>query len=62
MWKEIGPGTRKEELLLNQEERNRVFLLRTFLGDMPPEESLTFLIKHMKKTKTNREFFQLMTQ
>jgi transcription termination factor Rho len=55
-------GTRKEELLLDQEERNRVFLLRTFLGDMPPEESITFLIKQMKKTKTNKEFFQLMTQ
>ena len=55
-------GTRKEELLLNQEERNRVFLLRTFLGDMPSEESITFLIKQMKKSKTNREFFQLMTQ
>jgi len=55
-------GTRKEELLLDQEERNRVFLLRTFLGDMPAEESITFLIKQMKKTKTNKEFFQLMTQ
>jgi transcription termination factor Rho len=58
----LKSGTRKEELLLDQEERNRVFLLRTFLGDMPAEESITFLIKQMKKTKTNRDFFQLMTQ
>ncbi len=58
----LKSGTRKEELLLDQEERNRVFLLRTFLGDMPAEESITFLIKQMKKSKTNREFFQLMTQ
>ena len=55
-------GTRKEELLLDEEERNRVFLLRTFLGDMPSEESIVFLIKHMKKTKTNKDFFLLMTQ
>ncbi len=55
-------GTRKEELLLNQEERNRVFLLRTFLGDMPAEEQITFLLRQMKKSKTNKEFFQLMTQ
>jgi transcription termination factor Rho len=55
-------GTRKEELLLNDEEKNRVFLLRTFLGDMPSEESITFLLKQMKKTKTNKDFFQLMTQ
>src|SRR5574339_983083 len=40
-------GTRREELLLDQEERNRVYLLRTFLGDMPSEESITFLIKQM---------------
>jgi transcription termination factor Rho len=39
-----------------------VYLLRTFLGDMPSEESITFLIKQMKKTKNNKEFFQLMTQ
>jgi transcription termination factor Rho len=43
----LKSGTRKEELLLDQEERNRVFLLRTFLGDMPAEESITFLIKQM---------------
>jgi transcription termination factor Rho len=55
-------GTRKEELLLDQEERNRVFLLRTFLADMPAEEQMTFLLRQMKKAKTNREFFQLMQQ
>ena len=55
-------GTRREELLFDQEERNRVFLLRTFLGDMPEEEAIAFLIKQMQRTKTNKEFFTLMTQ
>jgi transcription termination factor Rho len=55
-------GTRREELLLSQEERNRIFLLRTVLADMPAEEAMTFLIKQMKKTKTNKDFFELMTQ
>jgi transcription termination factor Rho len=55
-------GTRREELLLNQEERNRVFLLRTFLADMPSEEAMVFLLKQMKKSKTNKAFFDLMTQ
>ncbi len=55
-------GTRREELLLNQEEQNRVFLLRTFLADMPPEDSIAFLIKQIQRSKTNREFFTLMTQ
>jgi transcription termination factor Rho len=55
-------GTRREELLFNQEERNRVFLLRTFLGDMPEEDAIAFLIKQMQRTKTNKDFFALMTQ
>jgi transcription termination factor Rho len=61
---DINPsGTRHEELLLDQEERNRVFLLRSFfLADMAPEDAMLFLIKQMQRTKTNREFFQLMQQ
>jgi transcription termination factor Rho len=55
-------GTRREEKLLTQEEQNRVYLLRTCLGDMPPEEAITFLIKQMKKTKTNTEFFRMMVE
>jgi transcription termination factor Rho len=55
-------GTRREELLLTEAERNRVYLLRTFLADMPEEESIAFLIKQMNRSKTNREFFQLMAQ
>jgi transcription termination factor Rho len=55
-------GTRKEELLLTQEEINRVFLLRNFLGDMPPDESITFLLKQLARTKNNKEFFVLMAQ
>jgi transcription termination factor Rho len=53
-------GTRKEELLLTQEELNRVFLLRSFLGDMPEVEAIEFLLKQMSRSKNNREFFQQM--
>jgi len=55
-------GTRREELLLDQEERNRVYLLRTFLADMQPEDAMAFLLKQMQRSKTNKEFFQLMAQ
>jgi len=55
-------GTRKEELLLTDEERNRVFLLRNFLGDMPEIEGIEFLLKQMSRSKNNREFFQQMVQ
>jgi transcription termination factor Rho len=47
---------------LTDEERNRVFLLRNFLGDMPEVEALEFLLKQMSRSKNNREFFQQMVQ
>ena len=55
-------GTRKEELLLDQAELNRVYLLRNFLGDMPSDEAITFLLKRMQDSKNNREFFVRMAQ
>jgi transcription termination factor Rho len=55
-------GTRREELLLDREEMNRVYLLRTFLGDMPSDEAIIFLIKQLQRSKTNREFFVQMAQ
>ena len=55
-------GTRKEELLLNETELNRVYLLRNFLADMPPEEAIEFLLARMARTETNQEFLDSMTQ
>jgi transcription termination factor Rho len=55
-------GTRKEELLLDREEMNRVYLLRQFLGDMPSDEAIIFLTKQLQRSKTNREFFVQMAQ
>jgi len=55
-------GTRKEELLFTQEELNRVYLLRNFLGDMPEVEAIEFLLKQMSRSKNNKEFFQQMVQ
>ena len=55
-------GTRKEELLLDKDELNRVYLLRNFLADMPSVEAMEFLLERMKRTKTNKEFFATMAQ
>src|SRR5207253_9543212 len=55
-------STRKEELLLTKEELNKVYLLRNFLSDMPPVEAIEFLLERLKRTKTNTEFFQTMSQ
>ena len=53
-------GTRKEELLLTETERNRVYLLRNFLSNMPVSEAIEFLIERMNRTETNAEFLDSM--
>ncbi|MDP2958811.1 MAG: transcription termination factor Rho, partial [Longimicrobiales bacterium] len=55
-------GTRREELLLTETELNRVYLLRNFLGDMPEDEAIEFLLTRMKRTETNKEFLDSMAQ
>jgi transcription termination factor Rho len=55
-------GTRREDLLLNELELTRVYLLRNFLSDMPPAESIDFLLTRMKKTKTNKDFLDSMAR
>ena len=55
-------GTRKEELLLDPAEANRIYLLRSFLGDMAETDAIEFLLKQLQRSKTNREFFVQMAQ
>jgi transcription termination factor Rho len=55
-------GTRREELLLDETELNRIYLLRNFLADMPPAEAIEFLIERLKRTKNNKEFLDSMSQ
>ncbi|HEX3018763.1 MAG TPA: transcription termination factor Rho [Chitinispirillaceae bacterium] len=53
-------GTRKEEMLLSEEELNRMWILRKFLATMTPIEMMEFLIEKISSTKTNREFLEVM--
>jgi len=53
-------STRKEELLLNENELNRMYLLRNFLSDMPPAEAVQFVIERLNRTDTNQEFLDSM--
>ncbi|HEU0016726.1 MAG TPA: transcription termination factor Rho [Longimicrobium sp.] len=55
-------GTRREDLLLNELELTRVYLLRNFLSDMPPAEAIDFLLSRMRKTKNNKEFLDSMAR
>ena len=53
-------GTRKEELLLHPEEKDRMWKLRRAMTGAPPHEAMQLLIAGVKKTKTNAEFLMTM--
>jgi len=53
-------GTRKEELLLEPEVLNKVWVLRKFLNEMNAVEAMEFLIDKMRKTRSNSEFLKSM--
>jgi transcription termination factor Rho len=53
-------GTRREELLMSEEELRRVWILRRVLNDMNPVEDMELLVSRMKRTKTNDEFLNSM--
>jgi transcription termination factor Rho len=55
-------GTRKEELLLDPNDLNRVWLLRKVLQPMNTVESMEFLLEKMHATKSNRDFLDSMNQ
>ena len=53
-------GTRKEELLQDADELNRVWILRKLLSDLTPVEAMEFLQEKMRGTKSNKEFLKSM--
>ena len=58
----IRSGTRKEELLLGRKELGRMWILRKLLNDMKVEEAMEFMQDRMKRTKSNDEFLDTMSQ
>ena len=53
-------GTRKEELLLTEEELNKMWVLRKVINPMDDIEIIELLIDKMKKTKNNKAFLRSM--
>src|SRR5438093_1555248 len=53
-------GTRKEELLLEKDELQKVWLLRKALSQLNPVEAMELLLDKLRLTKTNREFLASM--
>jgi len=55
-------GTRKEELLLDQMQLNRVWILRKILTSLNVVEAMELLLERLSKTKTNQEFLESMNK
>jgi transcription termination factor Rho len=53
-------GTRKEELLLSEDELSKVWILRRFLNEMNSVEAMEFLLDRIRKTKNNSKFLESM--
>ena len=53
-------NTRKEELLVEEDELKKVWLMRKALSDLDSVEAMQLLIDRLKKSKTNAEFLQNM--
>ena len=49
-------GTRREDLLMSEEELQRVWILRKFMSDMNSIEAMEFLLSKMRGTRNNEEF------
>jgi transcription termination factor Rho len=55
-------GTRKEELLMDKQELNRVWVLRKVLNPLSTVEAMELLTEKLDKTKSNGEFLSMMSQ
>lgn len=56
----IASSTRRDDLLINQEILNRMWILRNYLGDMNSLEAMEFIKKRMEMTRNNEELLVTM--
>ncbi len=56
----VKSSTRREDLLMNKEALQRMYILRKQLADMNTEEAMSFLLGNMKGTRSNAEFLLSM--
>jgi transcription termination factor Rho len=54
-------GTRKEELLIEEADLNRIWILRKLLAPLTPVDSMEFLLEKIKGTKDNKKFLDSMS-
>ncbi len=53
-------GTRREDLLLKEDELGKIWILRKILSDFSPVEAMEFLIDKIRGTKNNKDFLNNM--
>lgn len=53
-------GTRREDLLLKEEDLAKIWILRKILSDFDPVEAMDFLLDKLRGTKTNKDFLNNM--
>lgn len=58
----LASGTRREDLLLDKDEMQKMWLLRKYLADMNPMEAMEFLLSKMRGTRNNEEFLLSMNR
>lgn len=56
----LASGTRREDLLMDKDSLQRIWILRKHLADMNPVEAMEFLKSHMQNTLSNEEFLVSM--
>ncbi|RYD53516.1 MAG: transcription termination factor Rho [Sphingobacteriales bacterium] len=58
----VGSSTRRDDLLLNENIQNKMWILRKHIADMNPDEAMNFLLRQMQGTKNNEEFLATMNR
>jgi len=55
-------GTRKEELLLDPQELNKIWILRKAISGIPAVEAMELIVNRLKKTRSNAEFLMSLKE
>jgi transcription termination factor Rho len=58
----VSSSTRKEDLLLDKDDIQRIWVLRNYLADMNPVEAIEFMKERILRTKDNKEFLLTMNK
>ncbi|MEO0570364.1 MAG: transcription termination factor Rho [Bacteroidota bacterium] len=58
----ISSSTRRDDLLLDEQTIQRMWIMRKYLADMNPVEAMEFMEQRMKQTRSNEEFLMTMNE